>query len=365
MKIRYLILSFGIVCFSLSDTAIASEPLLECARKFKEEHQKAARYECYDQVTGVSSAISSSSIDNLDVPSNKKGGNREIRVEAPDKETKYKPLADEWSLNEDSKTGVQFYRPMYFIIRQTDRPNSTPHSPHHIATSRQDIDRQEAKFQVSFKNELISPEKSEKALAKYWPENWRLWFAYTQQSNWQIFNSRNSSPFRTSNYEPEFILTWNTHEGVVSKLPQLVNFGLVHQSNGQSDPYSRSWNRVYVQGGWQMSNNLSILPRLWYRLPENKSSDDNRNIAAYLGYGDLVLKGQAFQKLDYTVLFRHNMRTDRGRGYVQLDIDLWGLRQYLPFHFKAAPHLQITTGYGESLLDYNHHQTTVGIGVAF
>jgi phospholipase A1 len=207
--------------------------------------------------------------------------------------------------------------------------------------------RTEAKFQLSFKSEIVSPDSFQRALNS---DRFRLWLGYTQQSNWQVLDVNDSRPFRNSNYTPEFIVTTRlSNNDSPSLTPKLLNIGLwEHQSNGQSDPLSRGWNRSYLQGGWQLADNTSLLVRVWQRLSENPRSDDNPDIVSYMGRWDLLLRRDLGRTRASLLL--------RGR-FVQFD---WGV----PVG-SSQFHAQITSGYGETLLDYNHRQTTVGIGYSF
>jgi phospholipase A1 len=70
-----------------------------------------------------------------------------------------------------------------------------------------------------------------------------LWFGYGQQSNWQIFSGDLSRPFHTTDHEPELTYIYPTD----AQLPlgwrlRYSGLSLVHQSNGQPLPLSRSWN---------------------------------------------------------------------------------------------------------------------------
>ena len=62
-----------------------------------------------------------------------------------------------------------------------------------------------------------------------------------------------------------------------------------------------------------------------------------------------------------SLLMRHTLRTRPSRGFVQLD---WAT-PVLNSLGAARLHLQLSAGYGESLIDYNHKQTTLGIGMSF
>ncbi len=191
----------------------------------------------------------------------------------------------------------------------------------------------------------------------------RLWGAYTQQSYWQIFNSEASRPLRENNYEPELILSLgidNEIDGVKKDyIPRMLNLGLVHQSNGRDNPLSRSWNRLYLEGGFELTNRISLLVRPWWRIPESKKEDDNPDIEKFLGYGDMTVRWETeSQKTAVSVLLRNNFRSDN-KGFAQVSLQQ---RMFNNPYIKL--HLMASTGYGETLLDYNHSQNVLGFGIS-
>jgi phospholipase A1 len=256
-------------------------------------------------------------------------------------------------------TDILGYRPNYILLRWTNEPNTRPRSPATGHAAFEDLNDEELKFQVSFKTELISRQAFDQAgvtqaLSHVGIDSVRLWFGYTQKMNWQAFNRSNSRPVRDTNYEPEAILTLGT--GNKGNGLKLINLGLVHESNGVSESEHRGWNRAYAQGGWEWDR-LSVLARVWHRIPE--SYDDNPNIQRFMGRGDLVARYQTAGGYVTSALVRRNLHTHR--GFVQLD---WAtpVSKWLG---ALKLHVQLTSGYGETLIDYNHEQTTIGVGVSF
>lgn len=270
-------------------------------------------------------------------------------------------LTRSWDLdNKDDELLGEHQSPLkphhvsYLIVRTTSETNMQPYSPSHgSVTLPVEIDRTELKFQISQKAKVLNPVR----LDVLGITSFRLWGAYTQQSSWQAFNGGNSSPFRETIYEPELILTMST--GNQSGL-KLINLGYVHQSNGRNTELSRSWNRLYLQGGWE-SDTLSALLRGWYRIPEAGGQDDVPDIQDYYGRADITLRWAPLDGSQIVGLtLRNNISLGPNRGFIQLD---WATP--LKLNQSAKLHVQLTTGYGESLLDYNFRQTTFGLGVSF
>ncbi|VEA49432.1 detergent-resistant phospholipase A [Salmonella enterica subsp. arizonae] len=107
--------------------------------------------------------------------------------------------------------------------------------------------------------------------------------SYTQKSWWQLSNSKESSPFRETNYEPQLFLGFATDYRFAGWTLRDVEMGYNHDSNGRSDPTSRSWNRLYTRlmaenGNWL----VEVKP--WYVIG---STDDNPDITKYMGYYQL------------------------------------------------------------------------------
>ncbi len=183
-------------------------------------------------------------------------------------------------------------------------------------------------------------------------DNSVLGASYTQRSWWQLSNSSQSSPFRETNYEPQLFLGWATDYSFAGWTLRDVEMGFNHQSNGHSDPTSRSWNRLYARliaenGNWL----VEVKP--WYRIPESENKDDNPDITRYMGYYRLTV-GYQWGESIFSLKGHYNWNS--GYGSAELG---WSY----PITHHVRFYTQLFSGYGESLIDYNHRQTRIGVGV--
>ncbi|MDN3653282.1 phospholipase A [Thalassotalea ponticola] len=208
----------------------------------------------------------------------------------------------------------------------------------------------EAKYQLSVKFPLFNP--------GFLVDNDSFHFGMTIQSWWQIYADEISKPFRETNYQPEFFyrlpIGWQPFDGNVT-----LGLGVEHQSNGRSQVISRSWNRIYGEVIYTHGLFKAYF-RPWYRLPEDEKEspddpkgDDNPDIGDYMGHYQLQLQ-YAVYDVGMEMVIRNNLSTHKGAVELGLSFPLGsGLRGYL----------QYFTGYGESMIDYDHNQQRIGIGI--
>lgn len=223
------------------------------------------------------------------------------------------------------------------------------------ASPGRDVLDTEVHFQLSLKVKLIQD---------IFGKNWDFWFGFTQRSFWQLWNFEDSSPFRETNYEPEFLLNWRINIDRFGIKLHTINFGLNHQSNGQSEPLSRSWNRIVGNIGLEKGD-FTLLVKTWYRIPEKEESDDNPNIEDYMGHGEIwgyyLFNGKKDKKDEYSkahrfgIMLRNNLKFSDNRGAIQLE---WSF----PLLKHVSGYIQYFNGYGESLLDYDDSTNRISVG---
>jgi phospholipase A1 len=261
-------------------------------------------------------------------------------------------LSTRWELA-DSLRGRTFrltpYKPVYMLPAVwSSSPNYRPYREGRPESQLDSIplNATEFKFQLSFKL---------KAAQGLFKGKGDLWIGYTQTSRWQLYNAELSRPFRETNYEPEFILAFRTNYRLLGFTGRLFTVGLVHQSNGRSDPLSRSWNRIVVQIGLDRGR-TTLLLRPWFRLPESPEVDENPDIEDLLGSGEFIAM-HALKRQLFTLQARLSVLNEPFHGGSIQGEWSFALTEDLKLH------LQVFHGYGESMLDYNHEQTTIGIGI--
>lgn len=275
----------------------------------------------------------------------------------------YSELSRLWELEKGTDCGtfgMRGYRPISLSLIASSSVNRQPSSdaPDHTAPGITPYRRTETRIQLSVRTKIAQGLLT----GGHSSRNDSLWFGYTQQSYWQLFNPGLSRPFRTTDHEPEVMYVYpaNTQLPAGWRL-RYSGVGLAHQSNGQSLPLSRSWNRVYLMGGLEKGNNFNLRARVWRRLPEGNAHDDNPGISNYIGRAEVAgtWHFQTHQTLGATVrtplnsTHRGSVRVEWMRPLGSRD-DAVGLRL----------HTQLFSGYGDSLIDYNRRRTVLSVGLS-
>ncbi|MDE2605217.1 MAG: phospholipase A [Burkholderiales bacterium] len=280
------------------------------------------------------------------------------------REARFTELTRFWELEPDADCGtfgLRVFHPISLDLVKGDRVNRQPTSEHDTnnAASPVGYDTAETRVQLSIRTKLAGnlftrdrPGASDS-----------IWFAYTQQSYWQVFSPQISRPFRSTDHEPEliYVMPLQSARPGAWRL-RLGGLGVVHQSNGQSLPLSRSWNRIYLLGGAERGP-WELQARLWKRIPESAANDDNPHISDYIGRAEARLAWRESRENLLAATWRHSLRRD-ARGSLRLE---W---------FRALSddgqggtgglqlHTQLFSGYGDSLLDYNFRRTVFSVGLA-
>lgn len=257
-------------------------------------------------------------------------------------------LSSHWELDARDKRGVFKFRPhhpSYLIATRTHRPNEEPYRDFWEADpDAEGLSKAELEFQLSFKMKLVET---------LFELPLDVWFGYTQNSFWQAANHEASSPFRETNYQPEVMAVTPLDFALAGINVRFLNLGFVHQSNGQSSTLSRSWNRFYAQVGLERGP-MTMTAKVWKRVNESFEDDNNPDIIDYMGRFELAGNYRLGGGHELSGMVRRNFSTDKGA--VQLG---WAF----PLAGPVKGYVNAFAGYGQSMIDYNYFQRSVGAGV--
>ena len=207
-----------------------------------------------------------------------------------------------------------------------------------ITPDNQKIKKQEFKAQISFQFPLFRG---------IFHKRLDLFASYTQLFFWQFYSK--SQFFRETNYEPAVFLRHNFLKNWV------LDFGVVHESNGRGGKLERSWNRLFMNLGFSGQRwYVSLKP--WILIFKQKSSDlHNKHIARYLGYGRFLF-AYKFHKAVFSIKLRNIIASAFKHKAEQLTFSY-------PIKGRIRFYVQVFNGYGQSLIEYNHKTVAAGVGI--
>lgn len=237
------------------------------------------------------------------------------------------------NINAKSLSTISSYEDTYVLGSYTSSLNKDDYIAGGFEGA-EDLQNLEAKFKFSFSFPLLQFGPSSSLVA-----------AYSQTSLWQVANNKISSPFRETNYKPQLFLMFRPDLFVINN----IEIGYKHESNGQTASLSRSWDRAYIA--------LELLDgpfeygvHAWSIFGKTGENPD---------IGEFYAPWNAWMK------FHTGMGVFDFRGFYNFDTDRSGLEAGYTFFMNdfVGLYTQVYHGYGETLIEYDHSHSRIGIGL--
>ncbi|ROR22251.1 phospholipase A1 [Vibrio crassostreae] len=230
-----------------------------------------------------------------------------------------------------SNKGVSIYDDTYVMQTYTTDINQAVYDDAY-GSDMDELKEMEIKYQFSLSIPVLQLKYSS------------LMASYTQLSLWQLGNKEASAPFRETNYKPQLFMMHQGNYGLFNS----IEYGYRHQSNGKDEGTSRSWDMGYLALE-RVNTKLEYGLQGWYAA----SLSDNPDIKDFIPPYEIWAKYHS--DIGYIkIKSAYNFTTDK--GHVELGYTL-------PLNKFIGLYAQVFEGYGESLIDYNHRQTRIGLGV--
>ena len=239
---------------------------------------------------------------------------------------------------------IAFHRPTYVLpFYYTRTPDNAVYSGQ--TPEDEKLKRTEIKYQLSFKvpiwkNILNHPST--------------LYLAYTQMSYWQAYD--HDPFFRETDFEPELFIAneINYHLGSDWYL-NFINVGVDHQSNGYGGTLERSWNRA-TAAIIVSSDNWLFAVKPWIIFKGNTYERQNPDMANFMGNGTILI-GYKFRGQLISFETRNMIESGGRRSGNTLS---WSF----PITDYLKGYAQVFSGYGQSLIEYNHRTNSFGLGIS-
>ena len=261
-----------------------------------------------------------------------------------------------WELSDEQKRGtfhLRTYEPNFILLaHHTSRINKQPNSPTRGPSEPINTYKpNEVKLQISLRTKIMED---------FLLPNADLWVSYTQTSLWQMWNPSDSAPFRSTDYNPDIFYVvpvteqWDFLPG--DARVRYAKVGFAHESNGNREPDSRSWNYIHFGGAAEFKDFIweSTFKQ---RINEVGDDDDNPDLLRYRG---------SFENRVAWITGTHTYSLTRISRDLSANRGSWQFDYTMPLSSNRPEglrfYVQLFSGYGETLLDYNHRQNRIGLG---